>query len=638
MTEIWEAYDEFASTIRWKEHMDTIGDPFYNYDPLSNKPIDLLRRKLRHKLKKKRPIITQGNFTSIHKDADTEEYLSNIQSHLKKLYHLRGIKTPHILSKNESLQLNTILHNLKHNTQIIIKPADKNLGPTIMDRAWYIEAGELFLNSNSYKPLQTFNINIIRNELIEILISSGHINLKLKNTNFLNTEWCHKPLKRLCAEHFHSITSLARTLLQPFLYPDEIAVCPEYFLPKIHKLTTPLPRPPPLILGKLPIRPICASITWPTYATSVFIDILLKPFMLKLPTYIKNSSCVIKLMETHRLPHNCAFLAADVDNLYPSIDINKALSAIEELLTKAAVPADQKLFIIKLTRWVLTNNILEFNDKLYLQIKGTAMGTPCAVVVACIFMGSVENKVLSLTTQINPKPLWTFRFIDDYLIICKTLEDCQVILNLLNTQDSSISLSGVISDHQAIFLDILLYKGHRFNHTGYIDSDLYQKPINRFLYLPFNSHHAPHVSIGWVHSDISRIRLIVSDDRNFNNRIEQFHEQLAARGFPLEVLNKLFHFQPNRQNLIKKLLFTPKNTVNEYPPTVFKIRQSPRTNFLLRFIKRALTVLPHTLSNRSLKRQLRNRHRPIICIKNSKNIHQQTITAKILPPLHPSSR
>ena len=74
------------------------------------------------------------------------------------------------------------------------------------------------------------------------------------------------------------------------------------------------------------------------------------------------------------------------------------------------------------------------------------------------------------------------------------------------------------------------------------------------------------------------------------------------------------------------------------PPTVFKIRQSPRTNFLLRFIKRALTVLPHTLSNRSLKRQLRNRHRPIICIKNSKNIHQQTITAKILPPLHPSSR
>ena len=195
-------------------------------------------------------------------------------------------------------------------------------------------------------------------------------------------------------------------------------------------------------------------------------------------------------METRRLPHNCVFLAADVDNLYPSIDIDKALTAIEELLTKSAVPADQRLLIIKLTKWVLTNNILEFNDKLYLQIKGTAMGTPCAVVVACIFMGSVENKALSLTTQINAKPIWTFRFIDDYLIICNTLEDCQYILNLLNTQDPSISLSGIISDHQAIFLDILLYKDHKFNHTGYIDSDLYQKPINRFLYLPFNSHHA----------------------------------------------------------------------------------------------------------------------------------------------------
>ena len=114
---------------------------------------------------------------------------------------------------------------------------------------------------------------------------------------------------------------------------------------------------------------------------------------------------MIKHMETNRLPQNCAFLAADVDSLYPSIDINKALTAIEELLAKAAVPADQRLFIIKLTKWVLTNNILEFNDKLYLQIKGTAMGTPCAVVVACIFMGSVENKALSLTTLIIPKPL-----------------------------------------------------------------------------------------------------------------------------------------------------------------------------------------------------------------------------------------
>ena len=45
-------------------------------------------------------------------------------------------------------------------------------------------------------------------------------------------------------------------------------------------------------------------------------------------------------METHPLPHNCAFLAAEVDNLYPSIDIDKALSAIDELLTKTAVPAD----------------------------------------------------------------------------------------------------------------------------------------------------------------------------------------------------------------------------------------------------------------------------------------------------------
>ena len=46
----------------------------------------------------------------------------------------------------------------------MIKPADKNLGPTIMDRKWYIEAGELILTDNStYRCIENFNINSIRN-------------------------------------------------------------------------------------------------------------------------------------------------------------------------------------------------------------------------------------------------------------------------------------------------------------------------------------------------------------------------------------------------------------------------------------------------------------------------------------------
>jgi hypothetical protein len=93
-----------------------------------------------------------------------------------------------------------------------------------------------------------------------------------------------------------------------------------------------------------------------------------------------------------QFPMTCSLLAADVETLYPSIDINRGLDALNEALGHHKVDNETKRFIILLTRWVLMNNITEFNGKLYIQTRGTAMGTPCAVVFACIFMGTIENK------------------------------------------------------------------------------------------------------------------------------------------------------------------------------------------------------------------------------------------------------
>ena len=59
---------------------------------------------------------------------------------------------------------------------------------------------------------------------------------------------------------------------------------------------------------------------------------------------------------------------------------------------------------------ILQENSFEFNDKNYLQIHGTAMGTKMAVAFANIFMSSVETEIIS---QSNTKPLEWKRYIDD---------------------------------------------------------------------------------------------------------------------------------------------------------------------------------------------------------------------------------
>ena len=60
----------------------------------------------------------------------------------------------------------------------------------------------------------------------------------------------------------------------------------------------------------------------------------------------------------------------------------------------------------KLILLVLKSNIFRFNEKLYKQIKGTAMGTPMAVNYANIFLEKLELKMLDdYAKKTNLRPL-----------------------------------------------------------------------------------------------------------------------------------------------------------------------------------------------------------------------------------------
>jgi hypothetical protein len=115
--------------------------------------------------------------------------------------------------------------------------------------------------------------------------------------------------------------------------------------------------------------------------------------MLALPSYIMNSAALAKYLHTRKFSSTCSLLAAEVKILYPSIDINRGLDALTAALKANNTDSDTRHFIVQLTRWVLMNNVTKFNGKQYIQICGTAMGTPCAVVFAWIFMGTIELRL-----------------------------------------------------------------------------------------------------------------------------------------------------------------------------------------------------------------------------------------------------
>ena len=632
-----QALDEFTDTLLNREQLDYTGR--YTYTPSDeHTTLITMKRRLRKTFQIKRELSRkeyQQREQSYIKSFESNQYVANIRAKFKANISDKRKRTHHHLNKDEKDTIRTILRNLRNNQLIVIKPADKNLGPTIMDRTWYIQAGELILqDSKTYRLVDRFDINGIRNELLQILATTGDIIFKDVNPlEFQYSTWKHLPLQDLLKYHITSCSPLADVLIEPFLTPENIQACREYFLPKLHKLAIPWPRPPPLLPNKTPpVRPICASIGGITYIVSVYLDITLKPVMLQIPSYIMNSAALAKQLEHTTFPADCALLAADVESLYPSIDITRGLDALNDTLHSTGMPPANRQRIVLLTRWVLFNNYLEFNGKLYLQICGTAMGTPCAVVFACIFMGTIERKAWSILINQQIHALLDLRFIDDFVIIANSVAEANIILQTLNSIDPLIKLTGTISNTSCVFLDLTLYKGSRFDTSGHFDLDVYQKPSNKFLFLPYSSYHHPHIFKGWIHGYISRLRLNCTEDARYQLHRQQFYQQLQARGYPEDTLSYLFEYTPDRAQLLHKVRFTPQSCMLTNTKTVFKLRYNPRTASLLPLIKQALTATPDILINPSITKQLQPNGRPTICLKNSPNIANSIISAKLVTP------
>ena len=100
----------------------------------------------------------------------------------------------------------------------------------------------------------------------------------------------------------------------------------------------------------------------------------------------------------------------------------------------------------KILRLILQENSFEFNDKNYLQIHGTAMGTKMAVAFANIFMASVETKIIS---QSKTKPLEWKRYIDDIFSLWNAdKEEIEDFIILANRHHLAIKFTAEISNKE----------------------------------------------------------------------------------------------------------------------------------------------------------------------------------------------
>ena len=124
-------------------------------------------------------------------------------------------------------------------------------------------------------------------------------------------------------------------------------------------------------------RPIVAGPESPTQRLSSLIEKILTPIVSKLTTYIKDDWDFIRKLPKN-IEYDATLYSCDIESLYTSIPIELGLKAIEYWIDEESNLISirfSKEFILVSLEFILRNNNFKFDNLIYNQTEGTAMGT-----------------------------------------------------------------------------------------------------------------------------------------------------------------------------------------------------------------------------------------------------------------------
>ena len=417
--------------------------------------------------------------------------------------------------------LHTTLKHLQKQTSIIFKPADKNLGLVLLNTTDYKHMCLQHLNdTDTYKVITDYDPNIVYNKLLRILKDHSKLYAQAHNTQY---------------------STLAKSLLQLHKSdpPSRLAVF--YAIPKVHKTLIP----------PIPGRPIVSSNGTPTFHASVYLDKELQPILKLLPTVCTSSRHLIKDMHNKTFPPNSVILCADVTALYPNIPITLGISLVQKVLKELKFFSDEKLyFLMALLRWILTNNYCTFNNTTYLQLKGTAMGTPTAVVYSNIFLYGIEKEHLH-----NYTPHYYTRYIDDVFAIFPTNDLASNYVTAFNSYCPTIKFEAVTIGRSGVMLDLeFTLQLQTSSEQDIVIHKLYQKPRNVYQYIPPSSEHKPSLFKNIILQELKRYSTASSLLSDYTSIISSFRHRLLARGYDSSIIDSTLLEVPTRSTLLTHLL------------------------------------------------------------------------------------
>ena len=202
-----------------------------------------------------------------------------------------------------------------------------------------------------------------------------------------------------------------------------------------------------------PARPVVSMIGTPEYKLAKFLDTIIKPYIPN--KYVINSTDdFLTHIKDFSFTSNQFLVSFDAKSLFNNVPLNYTIDIIADYIfsleRKDQPPIKREIFI-KLMH-LATQGMFLYNNKLYKQIDGVAMGSPLGCTLANFFLGHLETVIFKQPSSSHPKMY--LRYVDDVFAVFDDEKKCDSFLSILNTQHKNLQFTVEKSAHTLQFLDV----------------------------------------------------------------------------------------------------------------------------------------------------------------------------------------
>ena len=234
------------------------------------------------------------------------------------------------------------------------------------------------------------------------------------------------------------------------LYPSGSCTDKFYGTAKVHKISE------NDTVDELPIRPIVSNIGTATYNLSKYLAKLLSPLSQSEYT-IKNTKQFIEQIRIKQVPDGYKMVSFDVKSLFTNVPLEKTIEiTLKRIYERKEINTSISKKEMKQLLTLCTKNVhFTYDNKVYQQNDGVAMGSPLGPVLSGIFMVKLEN---SLVPTLNESMTLWQRFVDDTISFVKN-DSIAYVLDQLNSFHEQIQFTYEVEHNNKLpFLDVLLIK------------------------------------------------------------------------------------------------------------------------------------------------------------------------------------